>query len=77
MLDVVIVSPQRLLFHGQAERVVLPGEQGVFEVCRFHRPLVSRLLPGSIVVNEEVFLIDRGIVKIEHDRVTAVVESET
>lgn len=77
MLEVTVVTPQDLLFQGQAEHVILPGEQGVFEVFPFHRPMVSRLLPGFIVVDNQPIPIRRGVVKVEHDRVMAVVEIES
>ena len=76
MLTVAVLSPHDLLFEGHAQRVILPGEQGVFEVWPFHRPLVSRLLPGSMVVDERVFVIRRGVVKVAYDVVTAIVEPE-
>lgn len=75
-MDVVILSAQDLLYQGRADRVILPGEQGVFEVAPFHRPLVSRLLPGLIVVDHQAFPIRRGVVKIRHDAVTAIVEPD-
>ncbi len=74
MLDVVIISPQRLLFNGRAQRVVLPGEQGVFEVWPFHKPLLSRLLPGRIIVDEQLISIARGVVRVDEHKVIAVVE---
>ncbi len=77
MLDVVILTPQEVLFQGQAERVILPGESGTFEVGPFHRPLVSRLLPGLLIVDEQSVLIRRGVVKVEKNRVTSIVEVET
>ena len=76
MLKVLILSPQGALFNGSASRVILPGEQGIFEVNRFHRPTVSRLLSGTIQVDQEVFTIRRGVVKVENDSVISLVESE-
>ena len=76
MLTVLILSPYDLLFEGHAQYVTLAGEQGVFEVWPFHRPLVSRLLPGLIVVDEQPFAIRRGVVKVTYDTVTAMVEPE-
>ncbi len=73
-LEIVIMSPQHLLFQGSGQHVTLPGEQGVFEVGAYHRPLMSRLLPGLIVVDDQIFPIQRGVVKIEHDTVTAIVD---
>ncbi|MBI3011389.1 MAG: hypothetical protein HYY58_02720 [Candidatus Omnitrophica bacterium] len=76
MLEVAVLSPEALLFNGRARHVILPGEQGVFEVWPFHRPVVSRLLPGFIVVDGQPFPIRRGVVKVEHDTVTAIVEAD-
>ena len=74
MLEVTILSPEEVLFEGQAQRVILPGEFGVFEVCPFHRPLVSRLLPGYVLIDHQSVAIQRGVVKVLHDTLTAIVE---
>ena len=76
MLEVLVVSPREVLFHGQARRVIVPGEQGVMEVLPFHRPLLSRLLPGVVVVDEALIPIHRGVVKVAHDHVTVIVEQD-
>ncbi len=76
MLTVLILSVQQVLFEGQAQQVTLPGEYGVFEVWPLHRPLVSRLLPGCIFVDQEPVAIRCGVVKVTHDTVTALVESD-
>ena len=74
MLQVLVVGPERILFEGNARRVVLPGEQGVFEVAPFHRPVFSRLLSGSIFVDDSPLPIRRGVVKVERNTVTALVD---
>ncbi|MBN1587232.1 MAG: hypothetical protein JW937_07370 [Candidatus Omnitrophica bacterium] len=76
MLKVTVVDLQRTLFQGQATRVICPGESGVFEIARFHRPLLSRLLSGTLVVDEQPFAIRRGIAKVLNDEVTLVVETD-
>ena len=75
MLQVTIVSPQAIIFQGEARRVIVPGEQGIFEVGPFHRPLISLLLPGRLVVDDQTFDIQRGVVKVVSDSVTALIES--
>ena len=75
MLQVTITSPQNIVFKGQAHRVILPGEAGIFEVGPFHRPIISLLLPGRIVVDDQAFDIQRGAVKVVSDTVTALIES--
>ena len=76
MFDVLVLSPEALLFSGKARCVILPGEQGVFEVGPFHRPLISRLLPGYILIDGQPLAIQRGVVKVLRDTLTAIVEPE-
>lgn len=77
MLEVRILTSEGALFEGPAERVSLPGEQGIFEVGPFHRTLMSRLLPGTIGVDGRQIPILRGVVKVQSDRVVALVEAES
>jgi F-type H+-transporting ATPase subunit epsilon len=74
MLTVMVTSPERVLFDGTAASVSLPGEQGTFEVLTLHRSLVSRLLSGPVVIDGRTIPIQRGIVRVADDVVTAVVE---
>ena len=76
MLEVTVLSTQEVLYSGKAQRVILPGEAGVFEVLSFHRPLISRLLPGYIVIDDQPLAIRRGVVKVASDTLTAIVEPE-
>ena len=76
MLTVTVLSAHELIFEGQATRVILPGEEGVFEVCQFHQPLVSRLLPGYVVVDEQAIPIQRGVVRVDRESVTVIAEPE-
>jgi F0F1-type ATP synthase epsilon subunit len=71
-----IISTLRVIFKGQAESIILPGDMGVFEVMAYHKNLMSRLLKGSIEVDGKHYPIARGVVKIEKNVVTAVVEEE-
>ena len=76
MLDVTILSTEQLLFKGQAEHVAFPGELGVFEIWSFHRPLVSRLVPGLVVVDDRPLAIRGGVVSVGHNVVTALVNPD-
>lgn len=75
MLEVTIISPQRVVFEGRVKSVILPGEQGVFEILSFHKNIISRLIRGAIIVDgENVFNIRRGVVKLEESTTTIIVE---
>ena len=73
-LQVLVTSPERVLFDGVAWQVQASGEQGTLEILPFHRPLMSRLLKGTVVVDGKSFAIRRGIIHVVQDMVTAVVE---
>lgn len=74
MLDVDILSPGKVILKGKADSVVLPGNEGVFEILPFHKPLFSRLLGGNVVIDGKSISIQRGVVKVENNTVTIVVE---
>jgi F-type H+-transporting ATPase subunit epsilon len=46
-----LVSPEKLLFSGEVEAVVVPGSEGEFTVLNDHAPLMSVLKPGIIEVD--------------------------
>ena len=47
-----LVSPERLLFAGEVESVVVPGSEGQFTVLRDHAPFMSTMKPGVVEVVE-------------------------
>jgi F-type H+-transporting ATPase subunit epsilon len=47
-----LVSPERLLFSGEVEAVVVPGSEGEFTVLKDHAPLMSVLKPGIVEIDE-------------------------
>jgi F-type H+-transporting ATPase subunit epsilon len=53
-----LVSPEKLLFSGQVEQVVVPGSEGDFAVLKDHAPVMSTLRPGIATVTD-----DKGQVK--------------
>jgi len=47
-----LVSPERLLFAGEVESVIVPGSEGEFTVLRDHAPFMSTMKPGVVEVIE-------------------------
>lgn len=76
MLELTILSPEAVIFTGRVHHLTVPGEQGVFEILPFHRPIVSRLLPGLLLVDDQPIAILRGVIKVEHDQITAIIEPD-
>jgi F-type H+-transporting ATPase subunit epsilon len=47
-----LVSPDKLLFNGQADDVLVPGSEGDFLVLRDHAPVMASLRPGIVDIGE-------------------------
>jgi F-type H+-transporting ATPase subunit epsilon len=75
MLDAVIYTPAKVLYEGKAQSIVFPGEQGVFEVMSYHKPIVTRLVGGDIIIDGvKVYPIRCGIAAVSMNKATIVVE---
>jgi len=75
LLDVIVLSPEKVMFEGKAERVIMPGENGVFEVLPFHKRLLSRLLSGTIIIDQQMIPIFRGVAQVGYNRVMIIMEN--
>lgn len=74
LLDVTILGPKKVIFDGKASTVILPGEQGVFEVLTFHKRMLSRLISGTLFVDEQNFAVKRGVAKVDQNKVIVIIE---
>jgi F-type H+-transporting ATPase subunit epsilon len=74
LLNVSVLDTNRIIFEGQASRVIVPGEEGTFEVLPFHKRIMSRLITGPVLVDEQSFPIRRGVIKADQNTVTIICE---
>lgn len=47
-----LVSPNKLMFSGPAESVLVPGSEGDFVVLKDHAPVMASLRPGVVTFEE-------------------------
>ena len=47
-----LVSPEKILFSGEVEQVVVPGTEGDFAVLKDHAPVMSALRPGVLTYTD-------------------------
>ncbi len=75
-----IISPDREIYDGNAEMVVLPGEDGDFSAMYEHAPLITYLRPGKVEVfskeeKEKInFFVSGGFVKILNNSCIVMVD---
>lgn len=75
-----VVSPERPLFEGGAERVVVPGTKGQIGVLPRHAPLIARLDAGVIRIDRPAadggpmkMAVAGGFVQVTGNQVTLLV----
>lgn len=75
-LNVAVLSTRKIIFEGKASSIILPGEGGVFEIIPYHKNIVSRLISGTLCVDDKVFPLKRGIAKLDRNKATIIIETE-
>ena len=73
----VFTHSQKSYFDGQASSVILPGRDGTFETLANHKPIMSLLKEGVIIVDKQVlpFLVKRGIAMMNKEGLVVLVEA--
>lgn len=74
-----IISQDRIVFQGDADIVVLPGEDGVMGILPHHSPLLTVLRYGIITIRskgvEENYTVAGGIAEVLPDQVTVLADA--
>ena len=76
MFNVSIMDHTQSIFDGKAVSVVLPGEEGEFEVLDFHRSIMTLLKKGNISVDDVAFPINKGAARFYKDTLVVLIERE-
>lgn len=73
-----LVSPERVVFSGDASEVIVPGMDGQFTVLAGHAPVISTLRPGTMVIKaaagERRVFVASGIAEVEPDSLTILAQ---
>jgi len=77
-MQVVIHTPQRLLFAGQAEHLYAVAENGSFGLLPNHSDFVTALQPSVLIVREPgpkelFFVVDEGLLVKQNEQVKIAV----
>ncbi len=73
-----LVSPEREVFSGEVDQVVVPGSEGDFGVLPRHAPVMSAIRPGAITVTDgaevrRIFVLG-GFADVTPDGLTILAE---
>ena len=73
-MKVEILSPDTLIFEGEATSLRLPGKDGSFGILNNHAPIISTLVEGNVELTDEdgntkEFAINGGVVEVLQNKV--------
>ena len=78
MLTLKIVSPERIVYDGEAKSVTVPGVLGSFQVLENHAPIISALDEGKVIYvtpdGERTMDISGGFIEVHDNEVSLVAE---
>ncbi len=78
MLKVSVISPEAVLFEGDAQSVVAPAFDGEVGILGSHAPMVTLLGKGELRLGggaaERRFTIEGGFLQVADDEVRVVTE---
>ena len=74
MLNLKIVSPEKTVFKGDVESVLVPGTAGEFEILTDHAPIISTLSEGRVQYSskegKKELQIHGGFVEVRRNEVS-------
>lgn len=78
MLNLRIISPEKIIFQGEVESVLVPGTLGSFEILSNHAPIISTLEYGKVEYatkdGKTQLSIKGGFVEVKKNEVNLCVE---
>jgi F-type H+-transporting ATPase subunit epsilon len=80
-IHVDVVSAEEAIYSGEAEFVVLPGEEGELGIYPRHTPLITRIKPGTVRIKpagggeEELIFVAGGILEVQPDLITVLADT--
>lgn len=77
-MNLEIITPDTVIYKGEADLVQLPGIDGSFEILQNHAPLISALEKGKIKVkrgsSEEFYEINGGVIEVLKNKVIVLAQ---
>ena len=79
-IHVDVVSAEEQIFSGKARFVALPGEAGELGILPGHTPLITRIKPGAVRIedeagNEDFVFVAGGILEVQPGTVTVLADT--
>ena len=81
MLNVSVISPEKILFEGTTDSVIAPAFDGQVGILSGHAPMMSLLGKGELRIgagnDAKRFTVEGGFLQVVENRVRVVTEKAT
>lgn len=78
-MNLEIITPDKKVFEGEVDSIILPGKNGQFQLLKDHAPMVSTLLKGDLVYEikgkTETIIVDGGVLEVSKNKVLVLAEA--
>ena len=80
-IHIDVVSAEEAIYSGEAEFVVLPGEEGELGIYPKHTPLITRIKPGTVRIKpadggeEQLIFVAGGILEVQPNLITVLADT--
>ena len=75
-LKIEIISPEKIVFQGEADTLTLPGDQGQITILPGHIPLFTRVKPGEVKIKngsqENYLAVNQGYLTVEAENKVSI-----
>lgn len=72
-IEVSVISPEKILFSGEADYLVVPGINGEMGILWNHAPIISELGIGVIEIMDNndpiLIVVDGGFIEVKNNQV--------
>ncbi len=80
MFQVELITPEKIIYKGQALSLLGPGKLGLFGILTNHAPLVNALKKGAIKIEQEdhsqkKFEISGGLLEVNKNHVVILADA--
>ncbi|MDR0768635.1 MAG: ATP synthase F1 subunit epsilon [Dysgonamonadaceae bacterium] len=77
-MKIEVISPEKVIYSGEADSVTLPGAAGLFTVLNHHAPIISILKKGMLTYkigdSENTLEINSGFAEVKQNMVSVCIE---
>lgn len=77
-MELEILTPDKKVFEGTVNSVIVPGVMGSFQILHDHAPIISALEDGAVVIRgngtEDTFNIRGGVVEVLKNKIIVLTE---